>query len=192
MERTHNLTRHLSTSAETRIEFAEIRTLRYYWPTKDWDLFALTQENMKVILQKDVAKIGRRLDVVDVPDGYALNHLIPQGSARPATKGNVRQVEAQKAKREGEVAAADAEFADVCARITAQTVQLTADANEKGHLFKGINATDIAATLDAAGYSVPETAIELSEPIKELGDHALTLSRGEHRATFTLQVTNAS
>ncbi len=47
---------------------------------------------MKVILLRDVAKIGKRYEVANVPDGFALNKLIPQGDAQAATPDNVKRV----------------------------------------------------------------------------------------------------
>ncbi len=55
---------------------------------------------MQVILLQDVAKIGRRFDVVNVADGYGLNKLIPQGMAKPATPENIKKIKAQSASNE--------------------------------------------------------------------------------------------
>ena len=63
---------------------------------------------MKVILLQDVAKIGRRFDIVEVPSGYGMNKLIPQGMAKPATPENVKAINAQSAKTEADRAAGDA------------------------------------------------------------------------------------
>ena len=53
---------------------------------------------MKVILLQDVAKIGKRFETVDVPDGYALNMLIPKRMAEPATPENLKRVDARRTK----------------------------------------------------------------------------------------------
>ena len=51
---------------------------------------------MKVILLRDVAKIGRRFEIVEVPDGYALNKLIPKKDAEAATPANVKRIQQNK------------------------------------------------------------------------------------------------
>ena len=55
---------------------------------------------MRVILLKDVAKVGQKFDVKDVADGYAINFLIPRGLVEAATEANVRKVEGRKKKED--------------------------------------------------------------------------------------------
>lgn len=55
---------------------------------------------MKVILKRDVAKVGRKNEIKNVADGYARNSLIPQGLAVPATAENLAKIEEwEKGKR---------------------------------------------------------------------------------------------
>ena len=48
---------------------------------------------MKVLLIKDVYKLGRAGDVKKVADGYGRNFLIPQGLAVLASAGAMKQIE---------------------------------------------------------------------------------------------------
>ena len=52
---------------------------------------------MKIILLRDVEKLGKKYDVKDVADGHARNFLIPQGLAKPATEVALREIETEKA-----------------------------------------------------------------------------------------------
>jgi len=128
---------------------------------------------MKVILLQDVAKIGRRHQVVEVPDGYARNKLIPMRAALPATPE-------QLAKRKAHVAQAAAQQAlDAAAlhtsldRLQATTLTITAAANEQGHLFKQVGPKDIAAAAAIAGSPLPLSALVVDTPIKAVGVHVV-------------------
>ena len=48
---------------------------------------------MKILLLKDVYKLGRAGDVKKVANGYGRNYLIPQGLAVLATPGAVKHAE---------------------------------------------------------------------------------------------------
>ena len=50
---------------------------------------------MKVILLRDVARLGRKGTVADVPTGYAMNQLIPSKSAAPATPENLKKADSR-------------------------------------------------------------------------------------------------
>lgn len=144
---------------------------------------------MKVIFLKDVAKIGRKFEVKDVPDGHALNRLIPQGFAEPATAENLKRHAARTAKMEAEQGAAEAAFGEVLQKLNGSTVTLTVEANEQGHLFKGIKEADIAAHLtEHEGAAVDAGMLSIAEPIKEVGSHEVTLMSGDQKGTFTVTV----
>ncbi|MCA9363922.1 50S ribosomal protein L9 [Candidatus Kaiserbacteria bacterium] len=146
---------------------------------------------MKVILLRDVAKIGKRFEVVEVPTGHAQNFLIPHKHAEPATPGNVRRVMAHKAKQAHDTEAHALAFAEALTQLAEQKVVLTVEANEQGHLFKGVKGDMIAACLKEAGVSVPVEAVRLDEPIKTLGEHTITLALGDHAGSFVLSVVAA-
>lgn len=143
---------------------------------------------MKVILQRDVAKIGRRFDVVEVPDGYALNMLIPKGSALVATKENIKRVDAQKERTAKEHKESDEAFKNACAQLEGGVIKIGASANEKGHLFKGVGKEEILAGLTEKGHIIHTSSIELDTPIKEVGEHSITITEGDASATFTLVI----
>jgi len=145
---------------------------------------------MKVILLQDVANVGRRFAVVDVPNGHALNKLIPNKQAEPATTENLKRVEARKARAEAEQIAQSESFADVVSRISDTTQVITVEANDQGHLFKGLKAEAIAAGLTELGFAVNANQVVIEAPIKSVGEHTVELSDGEKKAIFTLSVTS--
>ncbi len=128
---------------------------------------------MKVVLLKDVKNTGRAGTVIECSDGHALNFLIPRGMAAPATAANLKQAEA-RLKQRAQVKELDAKLiSDRLNALADGRIVITKKANEQGHLYDGVDAADIAAATD-----LPEEAIKLEKPIKELGDYAVPVAMG--------------
>lgn len=144
---------------------------------------------MKVILLKYVKGIGRENEVVEVADGFALNSLIPQKLAVVATPGAIRSASGRKVSDESRK--------EVSAQLLKQSFETLAEArivirtkvNEKGHLYDAVAAPEIieAAKRDA-GVDLPEDAIKLEKPIKEVGVHEVPIAFGEHFGKFSITV----
>jgi large subunit ribosomal protein L9 len=143
---------------------------------------------MKVILLQDVAKIGRRTEVVEVPNGYAMNQLIPNKKAEPATPANMKKISKVHAAVAAGAADVEAVFAAAKAGLAAATLEIAADMNEQDHMFQALTADEIVAAAGVAGTVVPADAIVFAEPIKSAGEHEVTLSMGVHTAAFTINV----
>ncbi len=144
---------------------------------------------MKVILIRDVARLGRRSEVKNVPDGHALNFLIPRKLAVIATPEAMKRLSEETQKHTAEHDRLVSEFSHMCAKLKDATVKYSADASEQGHLFKGINARDIAAHLTANEHvTIDENCILLSHPIKSLGTHHVELSFAGVKGACTLEV----
>lgn len=141
---------------------------------------------MKVILLKDVARIGKRFAIVEVPNGHALNMLIPRGMALPATPENVKRAQARQDHNKAEHQAADATFAEVSARLKGQSVTMAVDANAQGHFFKGVKAEDVAQALSSQGYHMTTSQVSLKTPLKEIGTYELTVVHEKQQVPFTL------
>jgi large subunit ribosomal protein L9 len=131
---------------------------------------------MKIILIKDIKKVGRKFEVKDVADGYAINSLIPSGAALPATPGNIKSVEVRKAKDtllKKEFATA-LEYA--VSKLKDGKLQISGKVNEKGHLFAGIHKEQIIQDFkNETSVELPAEAFELDKPLKEVGEHEVSL-----------------
>ena len=144
---------------------------------------------MKIILLKDVAKLGRRYDVKDVSSGHALNLLIPQGLAVAATPDAVKRVEVQKKKLDGERKIQEDLIIKNIKDLEAVTLTVKGKANEKGHLFAGLHNEAIAAELvKQTGLQVDPSFIQLEHPIKEVGEHLISVMAAGKSAKFKLVV----
>lgn len=142
---------------------------------------------MKIILLQDVAKIGRRHSVVDVPDGYALNKLIPKKLAEPATPENLKKIKKKQADTAAHADAAQAQFDAAVAALKDVMLEVKTQVNEQGHLFKAVSADDIVAAAQAHGVTIAAKHVVMNVPIKESGTHTISLVHAH--TTQPLQVT---
>lgn len=143
---------------------------------------------MKVILLQDVAKLGRRFEIVDVPSGHARNKLIPQGQAEEATPQNMKKVQMRAAKTEAERVAADASFTEALEALAEKEISIEVDASEQGHLFEALKSDRIAEVLVNEGVQVTPAQIHIKIPIKEVGEHSIELREGDQVGEVTINV----
>jgi large subunit ribosomal protein L9 len=143
---------------------------------------------MKVILNQDVAKIGYRNEVVDVPNGYALNELIPKKKAIPATPQNLKRVGGVHAAAAADAASSEALFAAALIKLSEDTLTLTRKANDQGHLYESVDDKAIIAAASERDIALTSQMISIPEPIKATGDHTVLLQSGEKNGSFTVNV----
>ncbi len=144
---------------------------------------------MKIILLKDVRKLGKKFEIKDVADGFALNSLIPQKLAIVATADNVKRIDLEKKKHEAEAKVHEDLLMKNLAQIDGKEARIVAKADEKGHLFASIHADQIIAALKASTHAeVAPEHLDLEKPIKSTGKHTLSVAVGSKKASFTLIV----
>jgi len=126
-----------------------------------------------ILLREDIDELGGRGEIVKVRAGYARNYLLPQGLASLATKGNVKQIEQERAallkKAAVEKATAEAQ------RDQMGVIELSFErqAGEHGTLFGSVTSMDIAEALKAKGYEIDRKKVVLRQPIKETGEYTV-------------------
>ncbi len=126
-----------------------------------------------ILLREDIEHVGGRGEIVKVKAGFARNYLLPQSLATLATKGNVKQIEQERAallKRAAvEKATADAQ------RDQMGTISLSFErkSGEAGTLFGSVTSMDIAEALKAKGYEIDRRKIVLKDAIKETGEYVV-------------------
>ncbi len=145
---------------------------------------------MKVVLIRDVRGVGQRDTVKEVADGYALNHLIPNGFAVQATPEKLNSLQ-KKLKHESTLKVANAkESNEALKKLDGKKITIRVRANEKGHLFKGIQREEIAVALqrDAGSAIRPEFIVGESDAIKDVGEYKFRLLSDEAEATVTVSI----
>lgn len=144
--------------------------------------------NTTVLLREDIDTLGGRGDIVRVKAGYARNYLLPRGIASLATKGNVRQIELERAallkKAAIEKATAEAQLE----QMDGLSLSFVRKVGEQGTLFGSVTSMDIAEALQAKGYEMDRRRIVLREAIKETGEFTVKVKL--HReVTLSVPVT---
>jgi large subunit ribosomal protein L9 len=130
---------------------------------------------VKVILTKDVEKVGKTGEMKVVADGFATNFLIPQKLAVPASGGAYRAYQHDIASRE-EKRKREREEAEIAAtRIASTTLTMGVKVGEGGKLYGSINNQDIAEALGRRGITVDRHKIDLEQPIKSLGTYKVAI-----------------
>lgn len=126
---------------------------------------------MKVLLLKDVYKLGRAGDVKKVADGYGRNFLLPQGMAVLATAGALKQSEKIRTEATKKRAALNNEMGAIAEVIKNMAIGFSAKAGETGKLYGSVTAQDVANSIKAkTGIEIKRQQIEL-QPIRNLGEH---------------------
>ena len=131
---------------------------------------------MQVILKKDMDKIGKAGQLLEVSDGYARNFLFPRGWAEEATAGKIADLktrqQSQKAKETKEKLTSE----ENRKRLHGKAIHIAASAGENGKLFGSITTAQIAEALEAQfQIKIDKRNIKLAEPVRQAGNHALSI-----------------
>lgn len=125
---------------------------------------------MKVMLIKDVYKLGRAGDVKKVADGYGRNFLIPQGLAVLATPGALKQIERIRSQAEIRRTEQNQELKGLADEIAGVVLTFAAKAGETGKLYGSITTQNVADALqEKTRYEVKRHQIDM-QPIRNLGE----------------------
>jgi len=125
---------------------------------------------MKVMLTKDVYKLGRAGDIKKVADGYGRNFLLPQGLAMLATPGAVKQAERIRKQAEVRRAELNTELQGLADQINGITLTFGAKAGETGKLYGSITTQDVAdAVMEQTRFEVRKQQVDM-QPIRNLGE----------------------
>lgn len=142
---------------------------------------------MKVIFLKDVEKTGKKHEVKNVSDGHARNFLIPRGLVKPATKEALAWLEMQKEIQSKQAEEELKEVQELASKLEGLEVTMTVKVGDENQLFESINAQKIAEKMKEMGYEVKKNQIQLSSPIKELGEFAAKI-RFSHNLEVEIRI----
>ena len=147
----------------------------------------------EIILTENVPGLGAEADVIKVRRGYARNYLLPQGKAYEVTKSTLRELDALKKKRAEREARELNEADELTRRIGKLKVTFTLATGEGGKAFGSITAQDIVTRLkNELGHEIDRHKIVLEHPIKNTGEHEVTIKLHHDVATkFNFQVKSA-
>ncbi len=145
---------------------------------------------VEVILKTKIEGLGSEADIVSVKPGYARNFLIPKDFAAPATSATKRQMEELKRKRAEREAAELNEAQELAGKLGKLKLVFVLESGEgQEKSFGSVTNLDIATKLKEAGHEIDRKKIDLPKPIKEMGEHEVTVKLGsEIQATLHITV----
>ncbi len=144
---------------------------------------------MKVVLIKDVRDMGRAGSVVEVSDGHAVNFLIPRKMAILATAMAIQQSDKHKKQAEEQRAIEAQLLAQNIASLAEARVVLTMKANEQGHLYEAVTASEIVDAVKAStNLDIEKNIIKLEKPIKEVGTFEVPVAVGDIFGKFNIVI----
>jgi len=144
---------------------------------------------MKVILKEDVQNLGQQGDVVEVKPGYARNYLMPQKLAILFTKQQKKSIEEAQRVEERKLEREKDQLESVLKQVEELSLSLKMQSEEDSKLFGSVTKLDIVKLLEENGITIDKKYVDLSSPIKTLGEHKVNIVfTKEMSASFTLTV----
>ena len=134
---------------------------------------------IELLLIQSVDHLGKQGEVVRVKPGYAQNFLLPQGLATVATDHHKRMVEKHKARLQAIQNQRLAGLRDVADSLAKQSITIEANANDEGHLYGSVGASDIVKALKQHEITITADQVRLKGPLKELGLYTVQIHLGQ-------------
>ena len=131
--------------------------------------------NVKLLLQESIKNVGRVGDVVEVSPGYARNYLLPKGLAVEPTKSNLKKVEARRQEIEKQEREKREQQERLLKKLEGKDVTLERKANDQGHLYGAVSATDIARQLQADGFNVEAEDVLLPGKLDQINTYTVKI-----------------
>ena len=134
---------------------------------------------MKLLLKESVKHVGKVGDVVEVSAGFARNFLLPQDLAVQPTPGNMKKIEARRQEIERMEREKRSEQEALIKQLEGVEVTLERRANEQGHLFGSVTATDIAKSLQAQGFNINPDDVNLPGRLDRIEKYTVKVKLAE-------------
>ena len=128
-----------------------------------------------ILLREDIDNLGGRGEVVKVRAGYARNYLLPRGLALLATKGSIKQVEAERSHLLKKAASERATAQLQADQMKDISLTFERKAGDEGTLFGSVTSMDIAEAFQAKGYEIDRRKISMKDAIKITGEYVVPI-----------------
>ena len=140
-------------------------------------------KNVKLLLKESIRSVGRVGDIVEVSPGYARNYLLPQDLAVAPTPNNLKKVEEKKKEIEKVERERREQQAAMIGRLAGIEVMLERRANEQGHLYGAVSATEVAKGLQAQGFNIEPEDVNLPGKLDRINTYQVTIRFAEDLQT---------
>ena len=135
---------------------------------------------MKLILNSDVTKLGRKGDIVDVAKGYARNYLLPKNLAIVATDSNISIAEKIQEQRIAEITESEELAESIKVALADAHLVIPQNSTDEGTLYAAVANNEIVEVIEKfSGFKIEESQIELNDQVKEIGLHNIKIRISE-------------
>ncbi|OQX87825.1 MAG: 50S ribosomal protein L9 [Candidatus Omnitrophica bacterium 4484_70.2] len=139
---------------------------------------------MKIILLKNIEKLGKEGEVVEVKDGYARNYLLPQGFALKAEKKYIERWKEIKKRREKIREKKEEVTLSLKERIEKLSLTITCEVKKDDEIYGSVGVSQILSALKEEGVELRKNNIELDEPIRKLGIYTVKVKLSPQQEAF--------
>lgn len=128
---------------------------------------------MKVILLEDVKGTGKKGEIREVKDGYAINCLIKKGLAQEANAKNLNLLQGQKDSAQHKIDVDIANAKSIAGKLEGKSVIVKAKAGQNGRLFGTVTSKEVSAAIkQSLGLEVDKKKINIAMKIEGFGDYS--------------------
>ncbi len=131
---------------------------------------------MRILLKRNIEKLGKSGDIVEVANGYARNYLLPRMFATTVTPGNIKQINLQRKKQEGKHREEIENLQELANEISNISYTIIVKTNEEGKLFGSVTAHHIANAISEKGFQIDDNMVVLETPIKKCDLYNITVA----------------
>jgi len=130
---------------------------------------------MKIILTRDIDKVGGAGEIVRVKDGYARNYLIPKGLALPADEKNIKELEFNRRRIQKHIDGEYGKARDLAEKLAAVDISIAKKVGEEGKLFGSVTTREIADALREKGFEIDHRQVLIDAPVKKSGVYEIEI-----------------
>jgi len=130
---------------------------------------------VELLLVQPVEHLGKQGEIVEVRPGFANNYLLPQGLATIASEHHKRMIEKHRSRLAEIQKARMASFRELADLLGQQSITIEANANDEGHLYGSVGASEIVAGLKRNNITITSDQVRLEGPIRELGLYTIKI-----------------
>ena len=145
---------------------------------------------MKVVLLRDVPKLGKKYEVKDVKDGLARNFLIPKKLVEIVTPALLKKIELLKEHSKKEIEEKNILIKSMLEKVSGQPITIKAKANEQGILFASVTSKEVKEAIQSQfQIHIPLEWID-HVSIKKTGEHSVSIGNGSINKSLKISITS--
>ena len=148
------------------------------------------KKHIRLVLNKDISKLGKFGDLVEVTPGYARNYLIPNNLAVTATPGILKQIERRcERERQRQLALEQQALQQKVTLENADIFKIPKQAGEANAIFGTVTTQDVADVIHSViSLEVDKRDITIPD-IRSLGIYEAEIKlHSEVKVKFAIEV----